>query len=678
MNASSSDSPVTASAPILNGNGLPSPYPSEASPWKVKQSPKDLFPAAEEAIEGEVAKGLVGMGIPDLKVISAPGALALYSRDQADVPDMLRSTLFDSFPEAVAQPFSVEAVAAVMRFAAARKIPVVVRGAGSSPFGGSMPVKGGIVLDMNAMDHVLEFDEVSRTVKVQAGMRWADLDWFLEKYGLSARSSPSSRFSTVGGWVATGGIGIASVSGGHLNRSVKALEVVTSDGEVKRLAPSDPQFKALFGSEGRLAVIASVTLEVRKKASAPAPRLVFFNDHGTALAYAMSLASSKNRPMDLTYYSPAKFVAFNQLLGKEHFPVAHGVLATYERKEDLVRASEDQAPIMLRASQTYLAHLLWNERFFPMKFRKLGPGLMGAEVLAPKAQLPAIVAKAQEVCQQHQLEPMIEIHFLEGGDGMLLCYYITDQARQLKYTMDSFRGLLITSALLDAGARPYSFGVWNNAFSDHAEAGEMDGLAAAKQELDPQGIMNRGKYPRLSGRMGGIPAALFSPGVLGSALKLVNRLGPLSATAVKAVSSSKAFDRNESDVLLTTADQCAMCGACVGVCPAYLATKDERVTARGKLLTARSLANGAEITQEHAHRTFLCMRCKACEQVCQSKLHLIEVYDELEKRLEALHGKDEEEIKRFVEQTEHSNAYNALVERGFVLGSASQRVAGGS
>jgi FAD/FMN-containing dehydrogenase/ferredoxin len=618
------------------------------------------------------------MGIPDLKVISAPGALALYSRDQADVPDVLRSTLFDSFPEAVAQPFSVEAVAAVMKFAAARNIPAVVRGAGSSPFGGSMPVKGGIVLDMNAMDHVLEFDEVSRTVKVQAGMRWADLDWFLEKHELSVRSSPSSRFSTVGGWVATGGIGISSVSGGHLSRSVKALEVVTSDGEVKRLAPSDPKFKALFGSEGRLAVIASVTLEVRKRANAPAPRLVFFNDHATALAYAMSLASSKNRPMDLTYYSPAKFVAFNQLLGKEHFPVAHGVLATYEKKEDLVRASEEQAPIMLRASQTYLAYLLWNERFFPMNFRKLGPGLMGAEVLAPKAQLSAIVAKAQEVCQQHQLEPMIEIHFLEGGDGMLLCYYITDQARQLKYAMDSFRGLLITSALLDAGARPYSFGVWNNAFSDHAEAEEMDGLAAAKQELDPQGIMNRGKYPRLSGRMGGIPAAFFSPGVLGSALKLVNRLGPLSATAVKAVSSSKAFDRNENDVLLTTADQCAMCGACVGVCPAYLATKDERVTARGKLLTARSLANGGEVTKEHAHRTFLCMRCRACEQVCQSKLHLIEVYDELEKRLEAVHGKDGEEIKRFVEQTEHSVAYNALVERGLVLGSASKTVAGGS
>ena len=46
-----------------------------------------------------------------------------------------------------------------------------------------MPVKGGIVLDMNAMDRVLDFDAAKGTVKVQAGIRWADLDWFLEKQG---------------------------------------------------------------------------------------------------------------------------------------------------------------------------------------------------------------------------------------------------------------------------------------------------------------------------------------------------------------------------------------------------------------------------------------------------------------------------------------------------------------
>jgi ferredoxin len=327
-----------------------------------------------------------------------------------------------------------------------------------------------------------------------------------------------------------------------------------------------------------------------------------------------------------------------------------------------------------KRADTYLASLIWNERFFPMKFRKLGPGLMGSEVMVPQEHLSEVVAKAEAVSRQHGLSPLLEVHFMPGGDGLLLTYYTTDQAKMMRYTMDSFRGLLISSALMEAGAKPYSLGVWNNMFSDQADEGD---LAAAKAELDPAGIMNKGKYPRLKGRFGGLPAAMFTPGIMGSALRLVNRAGSVSAPAIKLVSSAKAFDRPDGDVLLKTADECSMCGACVGVCPAYLLTKDERVTARGKLLAAREFILGDDITKEHAHRIFLCMRCKACEQVCQSKLHLIDAYDDMEKRLEQKYGKDNEAINSFVSLAEQSPAYDALVERGLVLGAPGKAVQGG-
>jgi Fe-S oxidoreductase len=128
---------------------------------------------------------------------------------------------------------------------------------------------------------------------------------------------------------------------------------------------------------------------------------------------------------------------------------------------------------------------------------------------------------------------------------------------------------------------------------------------------------------------------------------------------------------------LRTADECAMCGACVSVCPAYLALGDERVTARGKLLTAKAMAAGFAVTKEHAHRTFLCMRCKACEQVCQSKLELIPFYEELERMLEQMHGRDVQEIERFVKFAESSPEYDALVKRGFVIGAPKHRGGGG-
>ncbi len=626
-------------------------------------------------MKGKVFKGISALNIPDLKVTSAKGSLALYSRDQADVPEMLRSTLFDTMPDVVVQPFSVPAVQAVLKYAASKKIPVVVRGAGSSPFGGSMPVKGGIVLDMNTLNNVIGFNPDRKTVKVEAGIRWADLDWFLEKKGMSVRSYPSSRFSTVGGWIACGGIGVGSVSVGRLIESVEEVEVVTSQGEVKVLTPKDPMFHPVFGSEGQLVVIASVTLQVRERPKALAPRLVFFPDHESAIGYAVKLASSEKGPMDLTYFSPAKLKGLNQVLGRGDYPEAHGIMATYENDK---AADANAVPKGAKLAQPYLSFLMWNERFFPMKFRKLGPGLMGSEVLAPKEKMTKIVARALEVCDRHGIEPMLEIHFLGNGDGMLLCYYVTDQTKQLKYTMDSFRGLLISKALYEDGATPYSFGVWNHLFVDYGDAEEKEALTAAKRQMDPANVMNRGKFPRLSGRMGGFPAALFSPGVLGSVLKMVNSLAPVAAPAVKVIASGELMERQGSDLLLDTADECAMCGACVGVCPAYMLTKDERVTARGKLLTARKMETYGAVTKEHAHVTFLCMRCKACEQVCQSKLHLIPVYEEMEKRLAAMHGTDNEMVKRFVEQAENSAAYDALVDRGLVLGSPSKNVEGGN
>jgi FAD/FMN-containing dehydrogenase/NAD-dependent dihydropyrimidine dehydrogenase PreA subunit len=644
-------------------------------PWKVHQNAKDLFPEHDEVLQGRLAKELAALNIADLRVLSAQGAKFLYSRDQADVPDLMKAAMFDSMPDVVAQPFSMGAIQGVMGFAAANQVPVIVRGAGSSPFGGSMPVKGGIVLDMNTMDRVLEFDAASSTVKVQAGIRWADLEWFLESKELCVRSSPSSRFSTVGGWVAAGGIGIGSVSAGRLIASVTSLDIVTAPGAVRTLVPGDALFRPLFGSEGQLAVIAAVTLKLRERPAAPFPQLVFFTDHASAIAHAAAVTAAAKRPLDLTYYSPAKFKRLNQYINRGDIPEGHGLLITYESEKDA--AGAPPLPLSAKLALPYLSHLMWNERFFPMKFRTLGPGLMGSEVLAPKADLAKIVGKALEVCERHEIEPMLEIHFLDNGDGMLLCYYITDQTRQLKYTMDSFRGLLISKALYDEGAKPYSFGVWNHSFIDHADPEEMAELAKAKQELDPQNIMNRDKYPRLNGKLGGLPAALFSPGILGSALRAVNALGALSALGIKVVASGDLMVREDDDMLLAAADKCAMCGACVGVCPAYSLTKDERVTARGKLLTARQMATGG-VSKEHAHITSLCMRCKACEQVCQSKLALVPLYEEMEKRLAAKHGRDDDQVKRFIELAESSAYYDALVDRGLVLGSAGKNVEGGN
>ena len=637
------------------------------------------FSAKEEPVETPLARELNALRIPGLRVACSKGERLLYTRDQSEIPRFMKEMMFRSVPEVVAQPLSTEGVSAVLRFASSKGVPVIPRGAASSPFGGSVPVVGGIVIDTSRMNRIVEVDPEAKTVTVQAGARWADVDHALEKHGLTLNTCPSSRFSTVGGWLSTGGMGINSLSRGHVGESVEEVELVTPAGDVRRLRRSDPLMRAILGSEGQLGVITSVKLSVREKPSFARPHLVFFDDADAAVRFAVSLARSDVRPAHILYEAPGKFGYLNRSLGEEHFRVAHAVLVSIEGEDSESAFQRFAADARVVEEKEYLARYLWNERFFPMKVRRYGPGLLGSEVVVSLDLLERALGAAARLCAQLELEPLFEAHFLSGGGALLLCYFVTDQGNTIRYTVDAAKSMLITSALMDVGARPYAIGVWNHPFSGEADRGRMADLRAAKSALDPRGIMNPGKLFGLSGRLGGAFSRLFSPALLRPLLKTAVVYSPLTSRLMRPAYkfAERRLRPKRRTELLRMADECAMCGACVSVCPAYLIVGDERVTARGKLLTLKEMARGADITREHAHRTFLCMRCKACEQVCQSKLALVDAYELLERDLEALYGRDLAEIERFVKYAESTPEYDRLIEQGLVLGAPRYGMGGG-
>jgi FAD/FMN-containing dehydrogenase/ferredoxin len=637
---------------------------------------KHMFNAKDEAHTG-LAKELESMRIPDLRVVAGKGEMALYRRDQADVPQMLKDALIRYVPDVVVQPYTPEAAVAALGFAKARGIPVVPRGSGSSPFGGSIPVNGGMVLDAGNLDGILSVDEEKKLVKVQGGCRWADVDHVLSSYGLRLLSCPSSRFSTVAGWISGGGLGVGSLGGGHLSEIVISVKMATPAGLIALQSPQD-DFLAVFGSEGQLGIIVEATLRVKAISEGSRPHLLLFGDLDAAVDMAKRLSRLSPLPEDLIYFSPGKLRYANRLLHGEHFGEGHALLVTSADEASERAILELLASLGVVEEKEYQARLLWHERYFPMKLRRLGPGMLGAEVLAPMNRLKEILHRAEELCQEFDLDPLLEVHFVRGKESLLLCYYLTDQVNQSAYTLDAAKSMVVTSSLIGMGARPYSLGVWNNSFADSWPKEERDRLRKAKDRLDPSNIMNPGKYFALKGRMFGGAGVLFSPAGSGAAFSYMARLHSPLGVAFRSLSSfsRKAMGPRRRDALVEMANQCAMCGACVSVCPAYALTKDERATARGKLLTAKALAEGEELTEQHAHRTFLCMRCKACEQVCQSKLELIPAYEELENRLEKRYGKDAAEIERFVRTAEASPRYEEMVARGLVLGAPKNAMGG--
>ena len=152
-------------------------------------------------------------------------------------------------------------------------MPLTVAGGRSGVTGASVPVFGGVLLDLTGLAGIGDVDVTSGIVEVLAGTFGPDLEQQLqEQHGLSVGHYPQSfEIATVGGWVACRGAGQYSTRYGKIEDLVAGLEVVLADGTVVRTggAPAaavGPDLTQLFvGSEGTLGVVTRVWLRAHPR-----------------------------------------------------------------------------------------------------------------------------------------------------------------------------------------------------------------------------------------------------------------------------------------------------------------------------------------------------------------------------------------------------------------------------
>ena len=169
---------------------------------------------------------------------------------------------------AVCTPTNSAQVAAIVAVCNAHDLPLTVAGGRSGVCGSSVPLYGGVVLDVTAMQGIVSVDTVSGIVEVLPGTFGPDFENELQsKYQLTVGHFPQSfDISTVGGWVACRGAGQYSTRYGKIEDMVVGLEIVLANGDIVRTggAPAaaiGPDLTSLFvGSEGTLGVITKVWL----------------------------------------------------------------------------------------------------------------------------------------------------------------------------------------------------------------------------------------------------------------------------------------------------------------------------------------------------------------------------------------------------------------------------------
>ncbi|WP_079249479.1 FAD-binding oxidoreductase [Streptomyces sp. IMTB 2501] len=164
---------------------------------------------------------------------------------------------FTQRPAVIVPARSTADVVAAVRYAAAEGLPVGVHATGHGLPGG---YEGGLLVTTRRLDGIT-VDAEARTVRVQAGVRWGQVVAAAEPYGLAPLNGSAPSVGAVS-YTLGGGLGILAREFGYAADHVRRLEVVTADGELRRVTPdSDPElYWALLGAGQNLGVVTELEI----------------------------------------------------------------------------------------------------------------------------------------------------------------------------------------------------------------------------------------------------------------------------------------------------------------------------------------------------------------------------------------------------------------------------------
>jgi alkyldihydroxyacetonephosphate synthase len=453
-------------------------------------------------------------------------------------PDLvrLRTGELAGAPDAVVAPGSTEQVQAVLAACAEARVAVVPFGGGTSVVGGVDPFADGfpavISLDLHRLNRLLAVDRASLTATFEGGLFGPEAEHLLAAEGVTLGHFPQSfEYSTVGGWVATRSAGQASTGYGRIDELVEGLRLVAPSGEVaQRAVPgtaAGPDLRELLvGSEGVLGVICEATLRVRELPAARyyegwsfrsfeegcealrvmeqadgSPDVVRLSDeHETRLSFALASTSSTIERAGRAYL---------RMRGHEGGCIA---IAGFEGEEDDVERRRLHSGALLRAGGGLRLGRRPGEAW--LRGRYAGPYLRDAlldhgvfietlETATTWSNLPTLYAAVGDALRRSLSErgtpPLVMCHVSHLYRSGASLYYTFLARQQPEAAIDQWHAA--KSAACDAIVANGGTITHHHAIGrDHApwmpaEIGDVgiDLIRAAKQRLDPVGIMNPGK-----------------------------------------------------------------------------------------------------------------------------------------------------------------------------------------
>lgn len=454
-------------------------------------------------------------------VHSGPAQLIAYSYD---------GTFQQRRPDVAVAPATTDEVAAVLRLANEHGIPVVPRGAGSGLAGGTVPLAGGIVLNLARMNRIREISPADGVAVVEPGVITARLQAEAERLGLFYPPDPASlKQSSLGGNVATNAGGPRCLKYGTTKDYVLGLTVVLADGRVLRTGgrlvkqSTGYQLTQLFvGSEGTLGVITEIVLKLvprpREQATARAafPSL----DQAAATVTATLTAGLLPTALELLDRTCIELVEDHLQLGLPRDAEALLLLEADGSDRAAVQAEVAQMAEIARqhgATEVRVAgdaaerEALWAaRRAVSPALGRARPNKLGEDIVVPRSRIPEMVRRVRAIAAEVGLPIPV---FGHAGDGNLHPNILFDRRLPGELERVERAATAIFRAALDLdGTLSGEHGVGSlkrEFLGERLGAEGVWAMRAIKQALDPKGILNPGKlFPTRAGGLEGWLAAL--------------------------------------------------------------------------------------------------------------------------------------------------------------------------
>jgi glycolate oxidase len=367
-------------------------------------------------------------------VLTQPADLVLYSYDSSTARGM---------PEAVVFPESTDQVARAVKVCAQHRLPFVARGAGTNLSGGSVALRGGIIIQLSRMNKVLAIDLPNQRAVVQPGVVNLDLQNTLAPHGFQFCPDPASqKVSTIGGNVAENSGGPHCLKHGVTTNHVLGLTVVLPSGEVRQFGagvcdPPGYDLVGLFiGSEGTFGIATEMILRLR-----PLPEsvqvIVALFDQLDAAGEAVSriiAAGTVATALEIMDRSTIQAVEASFPTGLPTDVEALLLIELDGVAEALERQAERCAAICreLKAREVEIGRTpeertkLWAARKSAFgATARISPAMLVNDATVPRTRIPQVLRQIQEIERRHHLTIAKVFH---AGDGNLHSNILFDRS----------------------------------------------------------------------------------------------------------------------------------------------------------------------------------------------------------------------------------------------------------